>query len=345
VTKIAIIGDNFMLPEMFREKLLAAVDRPLDIRTSCNNWPGNPLVHGHAGEGVDGLKEYFGNPDEVVEFVQDAQILITHLAPITNDALSRLPDLKMIAVSRGGPVNINLKACHEQDVLVVNTPGRNASAVAEFTLGLILTETRKIRVAHEDLRRGKWSDKYYRADTTGRELCEMTVGIVGYGAIGRLVAGLLKSFGCRIEVSDPYASLSQEDEASGVQIVSLDELLAISDIVTLHPKVSAETIGMMSAEAFGKMKKGAFLINTTRGSLCDDDALLRALQDGTLEGAAIDTFTVEPIPANHPLLAQPNVTLTPHIAGGSVRTVAHAAEQIAEEIRRYLAGEAPVNPQ
>ncbi len=343
---VCIIGDNFMLPAMFEQKLVAALgEDALAIRKHTQNWPGEPLVHGYAEAGMDGLKEYIGEADAILSMIGDAEVLITHLAPVSRDMLTRLPNLKIIAVSRGGPVNINMEACRESGVLVVNTPGRNASAVAEFTIGAILTETRKIRTGHEALRAGTWRDDLYRADTTGRELCELTVGIVGYGAIGRLVVPLLKVFGCRILVHDPYASLSTEDSAAGVTMVPLDELLRQSDVVSLHPRVTPETTGMMDADAFAKMKEGSILVNTTRGALCDEDALLKALTDGPLEAAVLDTFAVEPVPAGHPLLELPNVTLTPHIAGASVRTVAFAAEQAAEEVRRYVAGEPPVNPQ
>ncbi|MEQ8653069.1 MAG: 2-hydroxyacid dehydrogenase [Kiloniellales bacterium] len=342
--RIAIIGDNFMLPEMFREKLLSATDEALSIRMQTYNWPGDPLVHGHTTPGIDGLKEYFGTAEAAIRNIGDAEILVTHLAPVSRPMLDRLPDLKLIAVSRGGPVNVNLAACRDRGIRVVNTPGRNASAVAEFTIGAILTETRKIRSGHEALRKGVWRDDLYRADTTGRELSEMTVGIVGYGAIGRRVAKLLQPFGCRILISDPYAKLAAEDAAAGIAMVRFSDLLAQSDIVTLHSKVTEETRGMMDAAAFSSMRAGSLLINTTRGSLCDDAALLKALTDGPLSAAVLDTFTSEPLPPDSRLLTLENVTLTPHIAGASVRTVSYAAEQAAEEVRRYLSGEPPRNP-
>ncbi|MDJ0612201.1 MAG: 2-hydroxyacid dehydrogenase [Rhizobiaceae bacterium] len=346
MTKVCIIGDHFMLSDIFEEKLFDVIDREeLTIEKHMFNWPDEPLVHGYTTPGMDGLKEYFGTSDDVVERVGDADILITHLAPMSSDMLAKLPNLKMIADSRGGPVNIDLEACRERNVLVVNTPGRNASAVAEFTIGAILVETRKIRASEEALRKGDWNNVYYRADSTGRELCEMTIGIVGYGAIGRLTVGLLKVFGCQILVYDPYATLSDEDQKSDVEMVSLEELLKRSDVVSLHPKVTPETVGMMNADTFAQMKQGAVLVNTTRGSLCDDDALVEALTNGPLGSAMIDTFTTEPVPMDHPLLSLPNVTLTPHVAGASVRTVAYAAEQIAEEVRRFLNGEPAVNPQ
>ena len=336
---IGIIGDHFMLPEVFEEKLRIACGDGLHIRTRKDNWPDDPMEHGYAAAGMDGLKEYFGAADDVVAFLGEAEILVTHLAPMSRGMLERLPNLKMIAVSRGGPVNIDLQAARDHGVMIVNTPGRNSSAVAEFTLGAMLAETRKIRVGHEALRRGEWRGDLYRADVTGRELNEMTVGVIGYGNIGTKVVRLLRAFGARVLVHDPYVQLAPEDAAAGVELVAFDQLLAESDVVTMHARVTAETKHMMNAEAFAAMKPGALFINTARGPLCDYDALLTALTNGVLGSAMLETFAVEPVPMDWPLLQLSNVTITPHIAGASVRTVTFAAEQAAEEVRRYIAGE------
>lgn len=342
--KIAIIGDRFMLPEIFRDKLVEACGEGHDIRLMEQPWPDEPMEHGYAVEGMDGLKEYMGKADEIVDFIADAEILITQLAPVSAGMLARMPHLKFIAVSRGGPVNIDGKAARDAGVLVVNTPGRNASAVAEFTIGAILAETRLIRVGHEALRKGEWRGDLYRADRTGRELSEMTVGVVGYGNIGTKVVRLLRAFGCKVLVHDPYVQLSADDRNAGVEHVALDDLLARADIVTLHPRVTEETKGMMNAQSFARMKPGAIFVNTARGPLVDYDALYEALTNGQLAGAMLETFAVEPVPADWPLLQLDNVTLTPHIAGASVRTVTYAAELAAEEVRRYIAGLPPVNP-
>lgn len=341
---VAIIGDHFMLPEVFAQKLTEACGAALSIRTRKENWPDEPMEHGYASAGMAGLKEYFGTADGVVDFIADAEILVTQLAPMSRGMLERLPNLKLIAVSRGGPVNIDMQAARDHGVLVVNTPGRNSSAVAEFTLGAILTETRKIRVGHEALRKGDWRGELYRADVTGRELCEMTVGVIGYGNIGTKVVRLLRAFGAQVLVHDPYIQLAPEDAAAGVELVSFDRLLAESDVVTMHARVTEETTQMMNATAFAAMKPGALFVNTARGPLCDYDALYTALTDGTLGSAMMETFAVEPVPADWPLLQLPNITLTPHIAGASVRTVTFAAEQAAEEVRRYIAGEPARNP-
>ena len=135
MTEIAIIGDRFMLPEAFATALRRVVGREASLRTLELPWPDEPMVHGYAGSGLEGLKEYQGDPEAIVGFVAGAAILVDHLAPITGAMLDRLPELKLIAVSRGGPVNIDVVAARQRAVRVVNTPGRNASAVAEFTIG------------------------------------------------------------------------------------------------------------------------------------------------------------------------------------------------------------------
>ena len=172
----------------------------------------------------------------------------------------------------------------------------------------------------------------------------MTVGVVGYGEIGIRVVRLLKAFGCRVLVADPYVQLTPEDARDGVRLVALEELLAGSDVVTLHARVTPETEGFIDADAFSRMRPGAVFVNTARGPLVDYEALARALESGRLGGAMLETFAVEPVPADWALLGLPNVTLTPHIAGASLKTVRIAASQAAEEVRRFIAGEPPLNP-
>jgi len=342
--KLVIIGDHFMRSDMFekaiREKCPKVV---LDIVRHDLDWPDKPMEHGYAQAGMDGLKEYMGGVDDTVALIDGAEILVTHLAPLSAEIMARCPALKFVAVSRGGPVNIDMKAARERGITVVNTPGRNASAVAEFAIGAILAETRLITRGHDALRRGEWRGDLYRADRTGEELSEMTVGVIGYGQIGTRVVRLLKVFGCRILVTDPYVQLSATDRADGVEQVALDTLLARSDVVTLHPRVTEETEKMINAGTLAQMKPTAILINTARGPLVDYDALYQALAGGHLRSAMLETFAVEPVPADWPLLELENVTLTPHIAGASVRTVTYAAGLAAEEVRRYLTGEPPVN--
>jgi D-3-phosphoglycerate dehydrogenase len=342
---VAVIGDRFMLPERFVAALADLADRvELETRTLTLEWPDAPLVHGYAGDDLQGLREFMGNPAEIGEFIGDSEVLIDHLAPVTGALLDAHPALKLIAVCRGGPVNIDVAAARARGVTVVNTPGRNAAAVAEFTIGMILAQTRLITLGHTSLAAGKWRGDLYRADVTGEELSALTVGVVGYGQIGTRVVRLLKPFGCRILVTDPYVQLSPQDRDDGVTKVALDDLLGQADVITLHARVTPETTGFIGRRELGLMKPSAYIVNTARGPLMDYQALTEALASNAIRGAALETFAVEPVPPDWPLLSLPNVTLTPHIAGASLQTVDRSAAMIAEEIRRYIDGEPPRNP-
>jgi len=340
---VAIIGDRFMQSLRFEEALVDACGERLRCRGLDLPWPDEPMTRGNAKLGTEGLSELQGHPDEVVSHVGEASLLVTHLAPLSATMFERMPALRFVAVSRGGPVNIDMEAAREKGVTVVNTPGRNASAVAEFTIGAIIDETRNISRGHASLAQGEWRGDLYRADVQRDELSRMTIGLIGYGEIGRRVTTLLRAFGSTIFVSDPYVSLSDVDKEAGVRQVPLDELLSSCDVVSLHARVNDETRQFMNAEAFAKMKPGTVFINTARGPMVDYSALHDALCSGHLGGAMLETFAEEPPPGDLPLLRLPNVTLTPHIAGASLTTVRVAAEGIGEEVRRYLDGEPPLN--
>ncbi len=338
---IAVVGDHFMRPDFFKAALTDVGDERFRVRCLELDWPDVPMVHGYRDDTMEGLKEYLGDPDELVSFIGDASVCITHLAPITSGMLDRLPALRLIGVSRGGPVNINVAAARERGVQVVNAPGRNASAVAEFTVGAILAETRHMTRGHMALSRGHWRGDLYRADVAGRELREMTVGLIGYGAVGSRVPPLLNPFGCRLLACDPYVDIPAGD---GVEQVGMDDLLRRCDVVSLHARVTDETRGFLGAEQFDRMRDGAFFINTARGPMVDYDALYAALVSGKLTGAMLDTFSVEPPPEAWGLLKLGNVTLTPHIAGASVYTIRNAAAMIAADVGRHFRGQPLLHP-
>ncbi|MDX6751168.1 2-hydroxyacid dehydrogenase [Geminicoccaceae bacterium 1502E] len=340
---VGIIGDGFMQPSYFVEALQERfADRPLAIETMTLGWPIERNI-----TKVDpelSVQEFVGRPEQFFEFISRTEILVNHLAPVTRETFERAPRLKLIAVSRGGPINIDMKAAADHGVQVVNTPGRNASAVAEFTIASMLAETRNLIRGHIALARGEYRGDLYHRDITGPELCELTVGVIGYGHVGTRVVRMLKPFGCRILVNDPYKQLSREDLDDGVVMADLDTVLREADIVTLHPRVTQETRGMIGAAQFAAMKKGAYFVNTARGPLVDYDALHEALVSGQLAGAALDTFAFEPPPPGWPLLELPNVTLSPHIAGASRYTIRKAAVMAAEEVARFVNRQAPLHP-
>lgn len=339
--KIAVIADQFMKASFFEKALKETLDVPFSIETMETEWPDTPF-EGRDGPAGPSIAEYSGDLDQVKALLANADIAITHLGPFSRDVIEAAPNLRFIGVSRGGPVNIDIAAAKERGVAVTNVPGRNASAVAEFTVGAILAETRLITQGHVSMARGEWRGDLYRADRTGEELSQMTVGILGYSHVGQRVVRLLKAFGCRILICDPYVSLTVQDQIEGVKQVDLDTLLAQSDVISLHVRVTKETIGMISAERIAQMKDGAYIINTARGSLIDEAALVQALKSGKLRGAALDTFLTEPL--DHPeLVALPNVTMTPHIAGASRYVCTFAANALAKDLQSFLANQPLVN--
>lgn len=342
-TRIAVIGDNFMRADVFESALRDAVTVPFTCEKLDLPFPDEPIVQRGESPELAGLREFQGTPEQVVATAAGARILVTHVAPVSRGILRELPDLQMVAVARGGPVNVDVAALRERGIRLVNTPGRNAGAVAEFTIGAIIAETRNISRGHAALMQGTWRGELYRADVQRKELSAMTVGIVGYSAIGTRVAALLRAFGSRILVTDPYTGLTPEDVRYGARQVALDELLSRSDVVTLHARLTPETQGMIDAEAIARMKPGAVLINTARGPMVDGPALHDALARGHLSGAVLDTFDIEPLPAGSPWLRLDSVTMTPHIAGASTTTVSVAADMVAREVQRLLVSEPSIN--
>lgn len=340
---IGTIGDGFMQPRLFESALQKRLgERAIRYKNWMLDWP--LRLKTTKVDPVLPVAEFLGRPEDYFEFIADLDVLVTHLAPITAESLKHAPNLKIIAVSRGGPVNIEMPAARARGITVINTPGRNASAVAEFTVASILAETRNIVRGHLNVTSGLFGRAFYHYDHAGPELCELVIGIIGYGDIGTRVARLLHPFGARILVADPFKELSDEDRAMGIEKVPFDDLLKRSDVVTLHPRVTPQTKGMIGRAQIGMMKPGAYIVNTTRGQVLDYAALYDALASGHLRGAALDTFDPEPPPADWPLLKLPNVTLSPHIAGASRYSAHKAAEMIAEDVGRIFDGQAPLYP-
>ena len=273
-------------------------------------------------------------PKHIIEQAADAQILVVHFTPLSEEIFSGLPELKIVGAARAGVENIDIKAADNRGVLVVNVTGRNAEAVSDFTVGLMLSESRNIARSHLALLQGTWRKQFVNTPYSG-VLRGKTVGLVGYGRIGRLVAHKLKGFDVRILVFDPYASAStiHQDDC---EMTDINKLFKESDFISLHARLTAESHQLINAELFAAMKPCAYFINTARAGLVDQEALIEALQDKRIGGAALDVYELEPLPENSPLLELDNVTLTSHLAGVTQDTYRLSMELLYRNLADFL---------
>jgi len=271
-------------------------------------------------------------------------VLITEADFVFEETFAAAPDLKFVGVCRGETgAHVDVDAATQRGVLVVNTPGRNAVAVAELTIGLMVSLARRIPAADAMIHAGQWQSAVDNlTQWQGVELAGKTAGLVGLGAVGREVAKRLAAFGMNLMVYDSYVARELVGTLGG-RCVALDELMEQSDFVSLHCPLNAETKGMIGARELALMQPSAFLVNTARAAIVDEAALIAALREKRIAGAGLDVHLVEPLPPNSPWLALPNVILTPHIGGATADVVRHHSEMIVADVERWLRGERPVN--
>lgn len=275
---------------------------------------------------------------EVARELPDTDVLFVHTSGVTAEMMDMAKRLKLIICFRSGAAGINLEAAKERKIPVCNCPSRLAEPVADMTLALMLSECRGLVRCEIQRRHGEWKPDDIR-DASNAALCNLTVGLIGYGGIARKVAKRLKhGFGSRVMAYDPYtpAGLMERD---GVERVSMEELLRTSDIVSLHVALTKDTVGMFGREQLAMMKPTAIFVNTARGLLVDEPALIEALKNGVIRSAALDVFAVEPLPADSELLRLKNVTLTPHMSGVTTDIVPNTLEIIREELERFVKNE------
>lgn len=268
------------------------------------------------------------------EALHDVDGYIAGLDDVSAEALEAANRLKVISRYGVGVDNVDLTEARSRGIVVTNTPGANSVSVAELTIGLILSLLRRVPQAVAAARSGGWPRM------TGASLRGKTVGIVGYGAIGREAARRLRPFGCRIVAHDPYRTSFDE----GVTGTGLQELAESSDIVSLHVPATDATRGMVDARFLASMKNGAFLVNTARGELIVEEALVDAIQRGHIAGAAIDVFDREPPAGDNPLLAMEQVLVTPHMAAHSDDAINAMGEMATDDCLAVLRGEKPKHP-
>jgi D-3-phosphoglycerate dehydrogenase len=250
-------------------------------------------------------------------------LLVRSDTRVTADLLAAGKRLRLIGRAGMGVDNIDLAGAARRGIVVLNTPGANTVSAAEHTFALLLALARRIPWAAQSMQAGAWDRKAFG----GTELHDRLLGIVGLGRIGLHVAGIARGFGMRVVAHDPYVPATRGREL-GVTLVALDELLAAADVVTLHLPLVDETRHLLDARRLGLMKPTALVINTARGGLIDEAALLRALECGTIAGAALDVYAVEPLPPDSALRLADRLLLTPHVAAST----AEAQERVALEI-------------
>ena len=298
---------------------------------------------------------------ELTVLSQDAEIMLVGYETVSRSMIQNLPRLKLLGCARTNPVNVDITAASERRIPVLFTPGRNANAAAEFTIGLMLAESRHIARSHYALKTncylGEANEIFDGADCSadviwnldgkspykdfrGAELCDRMLGLIGLGNVGTRVAVLAKAFGMRVVAYSPFYNV-EKAEKLGVKMVALDDLLMQSDFVSVNCKVTNETQQLLGKREFALMKPSAYFINTARAIIADQEALLEALQNHRIAGAALDVYWYEPIPCNHPLLQLDNVTLTPHLAGATVEVATRHSKMIVDDVLAWMEGRQP----
>ncbi len=272
-------------------------------------------------------------PALLAALAEASAVLIRSATQVDAEAIAAAKHLKVVARAGVGLDNVDIRAATEAGVMVVNAPTSNIISAAELTVGHILNLARHIPAAHGALADGQWRRSKY----TGVEIFEKTIGIIGLGRIGALITARMQAFGTTIVAYDPYVTATRAQQL-GVTLLSLDELLAQSDFVTIHMPKTPETTGMIGDAQFALMKNTAYIVNVARGGLIDEDALYRALTAGTIAGAGLDVFVHEP-PVGSPLLALPNIVVTPHLGASTAEAQEKAGVSVAKSVRLALSGE------
>ncbi len=290
---------------------------------------------------VHNSKEWPPSRQELIEKVRDKDALLCLLTDkIDAEVMDAAPNLKVISTYSVGFDHIDVPEATKRGIYVTHTPGVLTDAVAEFTVGLILAVTRRIVEADKIIRTGQWDKPWNPYFLTGPELKGKTIGLVGLGRIGVATAKRLSSFDVKLVYYDVERRWDVESILN-MEYMDLDTLLSVSDIVSIHVPLTKDTYHLINEERLRKMKKTAYLINTARGPVVDTNALIKALKEGWIAGAALDVFEQEPLPPDHPLTKLDNVVLTPHIASATIEARQRMAELAARNLIAVLKGEMP----
>ncbi|MGW7366132.1 2-hydroxyacid dehydrogenase [Streptomyces sp. NPDC054841] len=326
--RLLVIGDNFIPAEVY-VRVLAASPVADAVSVRSVDWAGDKAAQHKAQQRMEwNGPDAVPAPTEIVQAVGDAEVLAAHFAPVPSAVLQAGRDLKAVVLARSGTENVDVDAASRLGIAVVRVSGRNASAVAELALGLMLNECRSIARADRSIKNGDWRKSFPRQ---GTEVGGSTVGFVGFGHVGHELAWRLHGFGCRLLVADPYA----DEEAlhrHHAERTDLDTVFRESDFVQVTARLTAETERFINARHFSLMKPSAYFVNTSRSRLVNTEDLYDALAAGRIAGAALDVYDQEPLPADSPWRTLDNVTLTPHYGGDTLTTNATSARLVAEAV-------------
>jgi D-3-phosphoglycerate dehydrogenase len=281
-----------------------------------------------------GIREYRGSVEHLARHTGQTTMLLVHLAPVSKEVLQASPMLKFVGSERSSLPNVDVAQALSRGIHISYSAGRNIQTVAEFTVGLMLDVTRSISASSFMVKNGLWDIQLDRKPYAGIELGGHRIGLFGFGGIGRKVAELLRGFNVEVCFFDPLF----EGEHPAARRVSQEELLTTCDIISIHAR-NDQNRCLLGTKEFAQIKPGAYLINTARGYLLDETALIRLLRSGRIRGAALDVYETEPLPADSPLLAMPQVVLCPHIGGLSEDMGPRSAAFIIEDVLHFLKGE------
>ena len=324
VTERGILPQGLILAPFAERELERLAGR---LRVEYESWMDSRRMH---------------DPDELAARLNklEASVLVVELDFVFEEIFEAVPSLKFVGICRAATSHVDIEAATARGVAVVNTPTRNAQAVAEHALGLMLALARRITEGDKYVKAGRWlnpAGPY--VEMRGTELAGRILGMVGLGAIGRRLANIANGLGMTCIAYDPYV----HDSPSGVSLRDLEEVLADADFVSIHAPLTDESDGMIDSDKLAYMKPTAFLVNLSEARIVDRDGLVDALESRVIAGAALDVFETHPIAPDHPLLRLDNVILTPHLGGATEETIERHSKMMADDILRFLDGERPVN--
>lgn len=281
-----------------------------------------------ASESIEVVNRAGIAPEELAAEIGEYHgLLVRSRTKVTSDIIGVASNLKIIGRAGIGVDNIDLKAASSRGIIVENAPTGNSVTTAEHALALLMSVARNTPQATASMKAGKWE----KSKLGGVELCDKTLGLVGLGSIGKIVADRAMGLKMRVVAYDPFVDAGTASKL-GVELVSLDDLFARADFISCHTPLTAETKGILGADAFSKMKPSVRIVNASRGGVVDEEALLAALDAGQVAGAALDVYVTEPVPADHPLIAHPKLVCTPHVGASTGEAQVKVAAEIAGQL-------------